>query len=216
MAAPRTRTWTEGLENLGENLMRLSSAVQPLRVSLESPAPDAQSGPSISQLAGAYAKAFRMAPPVLRSGEAAFLALVPAELPNLAYAAPGEVPPQQAHTLIHEAILGAQEMVSLLDRLAESEGADPTGTLTALRGLLPSLAESAAAVGWELKAVCHEFESEVKLAGGSPASLPELGPGAVGLITDLAQAARNLRVARREWYRLEQQLAAFLGSARTK
>lgn len=213
MSTPSTRSWLEGLENLGENLIRLGSAVKSLEESGGAPGADSGFGSSTAQLASAYARAFRMAQPVLLTGEESFLALVPAELPAPFAPAGPEVNPQQAHTVVHEAILGAQEIVALMDRLAQAETSDPAGTRQILHGHLGPLADSTTAVGWELKAVCHEYRNEVTLAGAPPKSLLELRPGAIGLVADLARAAHHLRRARREWYRLEQRIGTARGTA---
>ena len=211
--APPVRSWPEGLENFGENLIRLGSAVKSLEESWATPGADSEFDSSTAQLASAYARAFRMAQPVLLSGEESFLALVPAELPAPLYAPDPETNLRQAHTAVHEAILGAQEIVALMDRLTEAETSDPSGTREVLHGHLGTLSDSTTAVGWELKAVCHEYRSEVALAGAPPTSLFDFGPGAVGLVVDLARAANHLRKARREWYRLEQRLRSARGAA---
>ena len=208
MPTTPTRSWAEGLENFGENLIRLGSAVKSLEESWGAPGADPEFDSSTAQLAIAYARAFRMAQPVLLTGEESFLALVPAELPAQFAPANPESHPPQAHTVVHEAILGAQEIVALMDRLAQAETSDPSGTRQVLRGHLGPLADSTAAVGWELKAVCHEYRNEVNLAGAPPTSLLDFGPGAIGLVADMARAANHLRRARREWYRLEQRIGA--------
>ena len=213
MPTPPVRSWPEGLENFGENLIRLGSAVKSLEESWAAPGADSEFDSSTAQLASAYARAFRMAQPVLLTGEQSFLALVPAELPTPLSPTDSETNLRQAHTVVHEAILGAQEIVALMDRLTEAETNDPSGTREILHGHLGTLSDSTTAVGWELKSVCHEFRSEVALAGAPPTSLFDFGPGAVGLVVDMARAANHLRRARREWFRLEQRLRSAQGAA---
>ncbi len=213
MPTPPARSWPEGLENFGENLIRLGSAVKALEESWTAPGTDSEFDASTAQLASAYARAFRMAQPVLLTGEESFLALVPPEPPASLSPSDPETHLRQAHTVVHEAILGAQEIVTLMDRLAESETTDASGTRQVLHGHLGTLSESTTAVGWELKALCHEYQNEVTLAGAPPTSLLDFGPGAVGLVADMARAANHLRRARREWYRLEQRLGSARGAA---
>ena len=213
MPASPARSWPEGLENFGENLIRLGSAVNSLEGTWAAPGNESEFDSSTAQLASAYARAFRMTEPVLLGGEQSFLALVPSELPPPLSAADPETNLRRAHAVVHEAILGAQEIVTLMDRLAEAETSDPSGTRVALHDHLRALAESTTAVGWELKAVCHEYRGEVTLAGAPPTSLLDFGPGALGLVVDMARAANHLRRARREWYRLGQQLGSTRGAA---
>ena len=215
MSSARSRTWTDGLDNLGENLIRLSTALKSVEESAGSSATDASYVAGTGQLGERFGLAFRQAHPVLVSGEKAFLDLVPsgpaASLPSPT----GDENPQQAHTLVHEAILASQEIVSLLERMARAGALDAAITRKILQSSLHQFAETTASVGWELKAVCHEYLAEVSLLGGAPATIEDLGPGAAGIVNDMAGAARRLRAARREWFRTDHRLAAATAAGRT-
>lgn len=208
---PKTRTWIEGLDNFGENLIRLGAALKGLEESPGTVSTDEGFRSAIGRLASSFGLAFRQAHPVLAVGEATFLALVPSDatgsLPNLA----GREDPQQAHTLVHEAILGSRGTVILLDRIARAAQANPAATRQVVQPSLQALAETTTGVGWELRAVCHEFRSEVDIVGKSLMTIKDLGPGLRGLVHDMASAARQLRAARRGWFIVDQRLAASTG-----
>jgi hypothetical protein len=172
---------------------------------------DANFAAATAQAATGFRLAFRQALPVLIRGERAFQQLVPASDGSELTAHTREDSPQHAHTLVHEGVLACGEVLSLLEQIDSASTLQPAGARQVLQGSLVKLAESTSSAGWEIRTVCHEFASEVKLSGLDPANLEDLGPGAVGLIHDMAVAAHHLRTARREWYQVEQRLAAAVG-----
>ncbi len=208
---PKARTWTDGLDNLGENLIRLSSALKTLETTPTTLSSDTAFASAIGQAAAGYARAFRQTRPVLVAVEKPFLGLVPSgpddDLPEGADAEDL----QQAHTLLHEGILASQEIVSLLERAQRASETAPAATRQILEPALAGLADSTGGAGWELRTVCHEYQAEVRLYGTPPTRLGDIGPGARGLLRDMAGAARRLRAARREWFRIDQRLAAATG-----
>ncbi len=211
MPAPKARTWVDGLDNLGENLIRLATGFEGLDRSAAAVPDDVQFARSLSEIASGFRVAFRQAQPVLLNEEANFLSLVPAAPEtSLAAAAPGD-DVRRAHTLVHEGVLAAHGMLSLLDGFLRSGSSQPAALRRTIQPALRSLAESSSVVGWELRAVCHEYRTEVRLAGESPETLTDLTPGWVGLIHDMSATARRLRLSRREWFRTNRQLASASG-----
>ncbi len=214
MPPSKPRTWSDGLDNLGENFIRLGTALKAIESAPESTETDTAFAGAVGQLADRFGVAFRQAQPVLVASERSFLDLVPSGEAARLPLAVGEEHPEHARTLVHEGILAAREIVSLLDRVLSAGTENPAVTRQLLEGSLRSLAESSSTVGWELKAVCHEYLSEEELAGGPPATIEGLGPGSVGLIHEMASAARRVRSARREWYRVYHRLTAATGDRR--
>jgi hypothetical protein len=215
MPPAKARPWNEGLDNFGENLIRLGAGLKSIEESPSATGSDANFAAAIAQAAGGFRLAFRQALPVLTRGERAFLQLVPISEGAELSVHPREDSPQHAHTLVHESVLACVEVLSLLERIEYASTAQPGGARQVLQGSLSALAESTTTTGWEIRTICHEYASEVKLSGADPANLEDLGPGAVGLIHDMAVAAHRLRTVRREWYRVEQRLAAAVGAPRS-
>jgi hypothetical protein len=209
--AAKPRPWNEGMDNLGENLVRLGTALKAIEGSPSTSSTDASFAASMEQVVTGYRVAFRQTLPVLVRSERSFLHLVPASLAAELSTHPREDSPQHAHTFLHEGILACQEIASLLDRVDRSCQAQPGDTRLVLQSSLAPLSDSTASVGWEIRTICHEYESEVQLAGIEPEALDDFGAGSVGMIHDLAAAAHHLRSARREWFRVEQRLAAAVG-----
>jgi hypothetical protein len=208
----KARPWNEGLDNFGENLIRLGASLKAIQDSPSATGSDANFAAAVAQAATGFRLAFRQALPVLTRGERAFLQLVPTSEGMELSTHPREDSPQHAHTLVHEGVLACVEVLSLLERIDSASTTQPGGTRQVLQSALNPLSESTTSAGWEIRTICHEFASEVKLSGLEPANLEDLGPGAVGLIHDMAVAAHHLRTARREWYRVEQRLAAAVGA----
>ncbi|MGD0250233.1 MAG: hypothetical protein ABSB97_05030 [Thermoplasmata archaeon] len=175
-------------------------------------ATDASFAASIGQASTGFRLAFRQALPVLVRGEASFLRLFPTGTTTELSSHSREDSPQHAHTLVHEGVLACQEMLNLLERIDRTSDIQPGGTRRVLQGSLATLSESTASVGWELRTICHEYTSELKLSGIEPSDLEDLGPGAVGLIHEMAVAAHHLRGERRAWFRIEQRLATAAGT----
>lgn len=211
MAPARARTWVDGLDNLGENLIRLATSVRTIEDTPAALASDAAFAVSMGQMVSGFETAFRQAVPVLVGDEKSFLRLIPMGMASGAGSGDDSASPRQAQTLVHEGILGCQEIASLLGRVAGAAEADPAVTRQILQAALRQLSDSTAATGWDLRAVCHEYQSEVRLSGSVPMVLADLGPGAHSLMNDMARAATKMRGARREWYRLNQRLAAAIG-----
>jgi hypothetical protein len=210
----KARPWNEGLDNFGENLIRLGSGLRAIQESPSATGSDANFAAAVAQVATGFRLAFRQALPVLTRGEQAFLQLVPISEGTELSVHPREDSPQHAHTLVHEGVLACVEVLSLLGRIDSVSSTQPGSARQVLQGSLAALAESTTAAGWEIRTICHEFASEVKLSGADPANLEDLGPGAVGLIHDMAVAAHHLRAVRREWYRVEQRLAGAVAASR--
>lgn len=211
MPAAKPRPWNEGLDNLGENLLRFGAALKTIEESPAAMATDASFAASIGQSSAGFRLAFRQVLPVLVRGESSFLELVPMGTTTELFSHSREDSPQHAHTLLHESVLACHEMLSLLERIDRTSDTQPGGTRQVLQGSLALLSESTTGVGWELRTICHEYSSEVKLLGVEPSNLEDLGPGAIGLIHDMALAAHHLRDARRAWFRIEQRLTAAAG-----
>jgi hypothetical protein len=207
MPPPKTRPWNEVLDNLGENLVRLGGSFKAIEDSPAAMATDASFAGSIGQAATSFQMAFRQVLPALVRSETSFLELVPTSAANELSAHPREDSPQHAHTLLHEGVLACQEVLTLLGRVDRTNSSQPGSTRQVLQGQLAGLAETTSSTGWELRTICHEYLTEVKLSGVEPSSLDDLGPGSIGLVHDMAVAAHNLRNARRFWFRVEQRLA---------
>ncbi len=208
MSTPKTRTWVDGLENLGENLVRMAISLKGLEEAAPAASSDITFEGAVTKLAEAFGLAFRQAHPVLVSGENAFVQLVAeGELKSLASDL-REKHPHRAGTLVHEAILCSQEMVSLMARIAQAGRANAPRTREVLQPSLPKFADSASVIGWELKSICHEFRAEVKLLGRAPTSFRDFGAGTGALVGDMMEIARKLRSARKDWFRMDHQLRA--------
>jgi hypothetical protein len=210
-SAASSRAWVDGLDNLGENLIRLGSSFRNLE---NTPAllEDEQGFPTaVGHLASVFVVAFRQAHPVLVAGEKSYLNLVPANLEASLPFRPGGEDPRLAHTLVHEAVLASHEVTTLLVRCTQLTAENRELPRKVLLAALHPFTESLLRVGWELREVCHEYMNEVALATGTPDLLSDIGPGFTGLVFDLAGAARRVRLARRLWYRFEARLTAAAG-----
>ena len=213
MPPPKSRSWNEVLDNLGENLIRLGTSLSALSEHPTTPPNDAGFAQSTERIATGFRLAFRQARPALSSGQKVFLQLTRASVEELATAQTvgGTEHASRAHTLVHEGILVCQEMVTLLNQVEQASQAEPESLRRTLIPSLPRLAEMTASAGWELRTVCHEYDSEVRLAESNGVSIKDLVPASMGLLHDMAVAAQGLREARREWFRVGQRLASAVG-----
>ena len=213
MPAARSRSWNDVLDNLGENLIRLGTSLSVLAETPPGSSSDAAFVQSLEKVATGFRLAFRQARPALTSGESIFLQLTRASIDELAasHALTGTEHLGRAHTLVHEGVLVCQEMVTLLNLIEQGSQSDPEKTRQSFAGSLRHLAETTATAGWELRTVCHEFESEVRLVEFTGAASKILVPVSMGLLHDMANAAQSLRLARREWFRVGQRLTSALG-----
>ena len=208
-----SRTWTEALDNLGENLIRLGSSFRAREEKAGGLASDEEIVTAIGPLASKYAAAFGQTQSVLATTEKHFLKLRPSGEDDAASPAGGEVSPQKAETLVHEAILSTQEIISLLDHIARAGQIDAARTREVLQPSLHEFSDSAVTVGWELRTICHEFSAEAKLVGSVPSRLEDLGHGAALLTHEMVSAARLLRSTRKAWFRIDQRLTALIGGS---
>lgn len=211
MARTKARGWLGGLDNLGNNLIRLGSSLKSLERDSVTLRIDTAFAASVRQLGQLFSPAFRQAYQVLLANEEAFVSVA-------TYSSPGTPPkteegshPEQARTLVHEAILGARELVLFLSRVQRAVSVDATMGRQILQESLHSLGGSLVSTGWAVRHVCQEYDAELGLLGHAPGNLGEFGPGAVGLVHDMGRTARQLRSARREWFVVDQRIAAALG-----
>lgn|GEM_PF-3554468 len=214
MPTAKNRSWHDILDNLGENLIRLGTSLTALAESPTAPASDAAFAPAMERIASGFRLAFRQARPLLTSGQKVFLQLARASTEELG-SGPARVesgPIARAHTLVHEGILVCQEMVAVLNSVEQAAQTDPETTRQTFAPSLSHLAECTASAGWELRTICHEYVSEVRLAEVAGVAVKELVPASMGLLHDMAGAADSLRTARREWFRVGQRLTAALNA----
>lgn len=202
----------DGLENLGENLVRLATSLKTMEATLPAHPSDFGFGEAMAKLAEAFGTAFRQAHPVLLSSEEAFVELVAGSEPQDWTNDVGEEHLREAGALVHEGILCSQEIVLLLARIASAGRVNAPMTRQVLQPSLSGFAESTSVIGWELKGISHEFQAEVKLLGRAPRNLKDLGTGSRALAADMANAAGRLRLARREWFRIDHRLASATGA----
>lgn len=202
MTPATSPTWTDSLDNFGENLIRFSTSLK----ALEDPPAGGEADDDLVRqardVAEAFVPAFRATPGLLVASEPTFLTLLDVAISDADRAGKVETNPIRADSLVHEAILGSQELTALLERIAVSELRDPSIIAQIIEPAFHDLVDSTATVGWELKALCHDYRAEVKLAGVTPTRLEELGHGTRPLVHDMAALARQLRRTRQFWYRL--------------
>lgn len=211
MASTATsRSWNDALDNLGENLVRLGSSLRAYEERPGGLSSDEEIVTTVDPLAVRFSAAFRQARPILEYTERYFLRLEPSGPEGGTPPSSKEHSLRDADTLVHEAILSTQEIISLLERVVEASQVDAAKTRRILQPTLRQLSDSFVDVGWELRIVCHEFSSEVGLTASPPARLDELGAGAAVLIRDMASVARQLRSSRKLWFRIERRLSAIL------
>jgi hypothetical protein len=214
VSPPKSRAWNDVLDNLGENLIRLGTSLSVLSETPSAATHDAAFIQSMGQIATGFRLAFRQARPALAAGEPGFREAIHSTVPSPAPASGGHSvdPAGRAETLVHEGILVCQDMVTLLNLIEQGSGTDPDRTRQTFVPALRRLAETTAAAGWELRTICHEYESEVHLSESLGTERKGAPPVSLGLLYDLAGAAQSLRLARREWFRAGQRLATILGT----
>lgn len=215
MPSARGRNWNDVLDNLGENLIRLGTSLSALAEGPAGAANDVTFAQSMERIATGFRLAFRQARPALSTGEKVFLQLARASLEELiaAQTISGTDQVGRAHTLVHEGLLLCQEMVTELNRVEQAAQTYPEQTRGTFAPSLASLAETTAAAGWELRAVCHEYQAELRLAEATGLTVKDLVPASMGLLHDMASTARGLRDVRREWFRVGQRLASAVGES---
>ena len=211
MTTEKQRTWQEGLENLGENLVRLGSALRAIQQSQGTLDEEAPSSVAVAQLSATFGLALRQARAVLISNEASFLALMRPSTPTMVSGAlqAGEL--ELARSLVREGIHGAQQLVTLLERIGKAAPTDSALVSSILTSSLEHLGDTVGAAGWQLVGVCHEFQAELSLLASPPASVGDLGPGGGALLNDMTSAVRELRASRRFWFRVDHQIASATG-----
>lgn len=215
MPAAKSRNWSDVLDNLGENLIRLGTSLSVLSEARSPPEYESTYAQALEKIATGFRLAFRQARPALASQEKVYLQYVRASVDEIAAShgtyGGGERDPAVAHTLVHEGVLVCQEMVTLLNLIEQGAQLEPDRIRHTFATSAHGLSETTASAGWELRAVCHEHDAETRLAeAGGPSK--ELIPASMGLLHDMAQAARTLRSARREWFRVGQRISSALGS----
>jgi hypothetical protein len=211
----KNRSWNDVLDNLGENLVRLGTSLTALSENSSAPPNDVAFSQSMERIATGFRLAFRQARPALDASEKPFRQLTRASIEELVatQGAAGAEQIGRAHTLVHEGILVCHEMVTLLNLIEHASQTDPEKTRRTFTPSLRHLAETTASSGWELRTICHEFESERGLAPRDGAATKgAIEPVSMGLLHDMAIGAHGLRVARREWFRAGQRLAVTLGT----
>ncbi len=209
----RTRSWNDVLDNLGENLIRLGTSLSVLADTPANAASEATFIQSMERIATGFRLAFRQARPALVAGEAVFVQLTKMSVDELAtvHSVSATEKLGGAHTLVHEGVLVCQEMVALLNLIEQGAQTEPERTRQTFLSSLRALAEVTASSGWDLRNVSHEYEAESRLTEGRGGTPRPVATASMGLLHDMAEAARGLRAARREWFRIGQRLSSVLG-----
>jgi hypothetical protein len=213
MPPAKAQSWNEVLDNLGENLIRLGTSLSSLAETPSAQASETVFAQALGTTASGFRVAFRQARPALAAGEKVFLQLAHASTEELlsSHSVGESSQVARAHTLVHEGVLVCQEMVVALNQVEHAAQTHPKGVRRTFAPSLRVLAETTASAGWEVRTVCHEYAAEVRLSETKPAGVRELALASMGLLLDMTAAASSLRSARREWFRVGEQLAAMLG-----
>ena len=208
MPAQKRREWDEVLDNLGENLIRVGTALKGLADPSAAKSDDAQYHQIVQGISSAFELAFKQAEPALLSNEGDFAVLLQTSGGSdlRIVAAEGQSPHTYAFTLLREGRLACREARALLQDLVHSSELNPGVARAYLQPLLQSIPLSTEAVGWELRAVCNEYESEIELGRPERSRAKEAVPISIGLVRDMAAAAGRLRAVRKEWFRLREGL----------
>jgi hypothetical protein len=206
--APKRREWDEVLNNLGENLIRLGTALQGLLEPTGVKYDDARFYEITQGIASAFELAFKQAEPALHSSEGDFAALLQASGGTDLKLAPTDEhsPHPYASGLLREGRLVCREARALLQDLVRSAEMNARVTRAYLQPLLMTLPHTTESVGWELRAICNEFESEIDIGRPERSRQKEAVPISIGLVRDMATAAGRLRTIRKEWFRLREGL----------
>jgi hypothetical protein len=206
--APKRREWDEVIDNLGENLIRLGTALQ----GLAEPSPvkydDARYYEITQGIASAFELAFKQAEPALQSNEGDFAVLLQASGgSDLKLSATDEHNPHMyAPSLLREGRLVCREARALLQDLVHSAEMNARVARAYLQPWLLTVPHSTEAMGWELRAICNEFESEIEIGRPERSRQKEAVPISIGLVRDMATASGRLRTIRKEWFRLREGL----------
>jgi len=208
MPAQKRREWDEVLDNLGENLIRVGTALRGLVEPSAVKSDDAQYYGIVQGIASAFELAFKQAEPALLSNEGDFAVLLQASGGSdlQLSVADDHSPHTYAFTLLREGRLACREVRALLQDLVHSAEMNAAVTRAYLQPLLQSVPQSTEAVGWELRAVCNEYDSEVELGRPERSRQKEAVPISIGLVRDMAAASNRLRTVRKEWFRLREGL----------
>jgi hypothetical protein len=204
----KRREWDEVLDNLGENLIRVGTALKGLAEPSAVKSDDGHYQEIVQGIASAFEIAFKQAEPALQSNEGDFAILLQASgASDPGHSAGAEQPPHPyAFSLLREGRLVCREARALLQDLVHSAEMNAQLMRAYLQPMLQSVPLSTESVGWELRAVCNEFDSEIELGTPERARPKETVPISIGLVRDMAAAASRLRTVRKEWFRLREGL----------
>jgi hypothetical protein len=205
---PKRREWDEVIDNLGENLIRLGSALKGLAEPSAVKSDDPHYSEIIQGIASAFEVAFKQAEPALQANEGDFAVLLQASGGSELKVSEGDEhsPHTYAPSLLREGRLVCREAQSLLQDLVQSAEVNPRATRAFVQPLLQFVPLSTETVGWELRAICNEFDSELALARSERPRSKEVVPLSIGLVRDIATVANRLRTLRKEWFRLREGL----------
>jgi len=208
MPGQKRREWDEVLDNLGENLIRVGTALKGLAEPSAAKSDDAQYYEIVQGIASAFEVAFKQAEPALQSNEGDFAVLLQASGgSDLRLSTPDDHSPHTyAFSLLREGRLACREARALLEDLVHSAEMNVGVTRAYLQPLLQSIPQATETVGWELRAVCNEYDSEIDLGRPERSRQKEPVPISIGLVRDMAAAANRLRAVRKEWFRLREGL----------
>jgi hypothetical protein len=206
--AQKRREWDEVVDNLGENLIRVGTALKGLLDPSAVKSDDAHYYEMVQGIASAFELAFKQAEPALQSNEGDFTVLLQASGASdlRLSAADDHSPHTYASALLREGRLACREARSLLQDLVHSAEMNAKATRAYLHPLLQSVPQNTESVGWELRAVCNEYDSELELGRPERSHSKEAIPISIGLVRDMAAASNRLRTVRKEWFRLREGL----------
>jgi hypothetical protein len=204
----KQREWNEVLDNLGENLIRVGTALKGLAEPSAAKSDDAHYYEIVQGIASAFELAFKQAEPALHSTEGDFAVLLQTSGgSNLQITGPDDHSPYAyASTLLREGRLACREARALLEDLVHSAELNAGATRTFLQPVLQSVPQNTESVGWELRAVCNEYDSEIDMGKPDRSRPKEAIPLSIGLVRDMAAAANRLRAVRKDWFRLREGL----------
>jgi hypothetical protein len=206
--AQKQREWDEVLDNLGENLIRVGTALKGLAEPSAAKADEAHYYETVQGIASAFELAFKQAEPALHSNEGDFAVLLQASGGSdlQVTGADDRNPFAFASTLLREGRLACREARALLEDLVHSAELNPGVTRAFLQPVLQSIPQTTESVGWELRAVCNEYDSELDMGKPERSRPKQAVPLSIGLVRDMASAANRLRAVRKEWFRLREGL----------
>lgn len=208
MPTQKRREWNEVLDNLGENLIRVGTALKGLAEPSVAKSDDAQYFEVVQGIASAFEVAFKQAEPALQSSEGDFSVLLQASGGSDLKLSMGDEhgPHAYAVSLLREGRLACREARALLQDLVRSAEMDARVTRAYLQPALQAVPQGTEMVGWELRAICNEFDSETDSGKPERSHPKEAVPLSIGLVRDMATAATRLRSVRKDWFRLREGL----------